>query len=94
AGTDVVLADRASSALYVRVNDQLHPVLNLASARLIAGKPVSPKAVNARQLDKFGRGPLIGIPGAPERMVANTRPTPTGRSARAPRPPVRRRASA
>ncbi|MFN8067781.1 MAG: type VII secretion protein EccB [Mycolicibacterium insubricum] len=72
AGTDVVLADRASSALYVRVNDQLHPVLNLASARLIAGKPVSPKAVNARQLDKFGRGPLIGIPGAPERMVANT----------------------
>ncbi|MCV7083956.1 type VII secretion protein EccB, partial [Mycolicibacterium insubricum] len=42
AGTDVVLADRASSALYVRVNDQLHPVLNLASARLIAGKPVSP----------------------------------------------------
>ncbi|MCV7192236.1 type VII secretion protein EccB [Mycolicibacterium brumae] len=72
AGNDIVLADRASSALYVRVNDQLHPVLNLTSARLIAGKPVDPKNVNAKELDKFNRGPMIGIPGAPERMVQNT----------------------
>ena len=72
AGNDVVLADRETSALYVRVNDELHPVLNLASARLIAGKPVNPKAVSAKELDRFDRGPLIGIPGAPERMVQHT----------------------
>lgn len=33
-GTNSVLADRATAALYVRVGDQLHPVLNLTSARV------------------------------------------------------------
>ncbi|MBV8292610.1 MAG: type VII secretion protein EccB, partial [Mycobacterium sp.] len=37
-----VLADRSTAALYVRVGDQLHPVLNLASARLIVGRPLNP----------------------------------------------------
>src|ERR1044071_7259125 len=37
AGNDVVLADRSTAALYVKVGDRLHPVLNLASARLIVG---------------------------------------------------------
>ena len=64
-----MLADRDSSALYVRVNDQLHPVLNLTSARLIAGDPVKPTTVRSAELDKLPRGNLIGIPGAPERMV-------------------------
>ncbi|BBU24797.1 type VII secretion protein EccB [Mycobacterium xenopi] len=72
AGTNPVLADRATAALYVRVGDQLHPVLNLASARLIAGRPVNPTTVKSTELDKFPRGNLIGIPGAPERMVQNT----------------------
>ena len=71
-GDGAVVMSADTGARYVRIGDTVHPVLNLTSARLIAGKPVSPKAVNARQLDKFGRGPLIGIPGAPERMVANT----------------------
>jgi type VII secretion protein EccB len=69
AGNDTVLADKSTSALYVRVGEQLHPVLNLTSARLIAGKSVNPKTVNNRALDKFPRGNLIGIPGAPERMT-------------------------
>lgn len=72
AGNDTVLADRSTSALYVRVGGQLHPVLNLTSARLIAGRPVNPTAVKATALDKFPRGNLIGIPGAPERMVQST----------------------
>jgi len=55
------------------VGDQLHPVLNLASARLIAGRPVNPTMVKSTELDKFPLGNLIGIPGAPERMVQNTR---------------------
>jgi type VII secretion protein EccB len=67
-----VLADRSTAALYVKVGDQLHPVLNLASARLIVGRPVNPTTVKSTELDKFPRGNLIGIPGAPERMVQNT----------------------
>ena len=72
AGNDVVLADRSTAALYVKVGDQLHPVLNLASARLIAGRPDNPTTVKSSELDKFARGNLLGIPGAPERLVQNT----------------------
>ncbi|MCV7195546.1 type VII secretion protein EccB [Mycobacterium angelicum] len=72
AGTNPVLADRSTAALYVRVGDELHPVLNLTSARLIAGKPVNPTTVKSAELDRFARGNLIGIPGAPERMVQST----------------------
>ncbi|ANI37652.1 type VII secretion protein EccB [Mycolicibacterium vaccae] len=72
AGTDAVLADRDTAALYVRLGEQLHPVLNLASARLITGRPDNPAMVKSSELDQFPRGNLIGIPGAPERMVANT----------------------
>lgn len=72
ANNDPVLADKATSALYVRVGDQLHPVLNLTSARLIVGRPVNPTAVKSTALDKFARGNLIGIPGAPERMVQSS----------------------
>lgn len=69
AGSNAVLADRTTAALYVRVGDDLHPVLNLTSARLIADHPVNPVQVKSSELDKFPRGNLIGIPGAPERMV-------------------------
>ncbi|WP_319455793.1 MULTISPECIES: type VII secretion protein EccB [unclassified Mycobacterium] len=72
AGDSAILADRETSALYVRLGDQLHPVLNLTSARLIAGRPDNPTMVKSSELDKFPRGNLIGIPGAPERMVQNT----------------------
>jgi type VII secretion protein EccB len=73
AANNPVLADRSTAALYVRVGDQLHPVLNLASARLVAGRPVNPTLVKSSELDKFPLGNLIGIPGAPERLVQNTR---------------------
>jgi type VII secretion protein EccB len=55
----------------VKVGDQLHPVLNLASARLIAGRPDNPTTVKSSELDKIPRGNLLGIPGAPERLVQN-----------------------
>jgi type VII secretion protein EccB len=72
AGDDAILADRTTSALYVRLGEQLHPVLNLTSARLITGRPDNPAQVKTSELDQFHRGNLIGIPGAPERMVQNT----------------------
>jgi type VII secretion protein EccB len=71
-GNNAVFADRSTAALYVRVGDDLHPVLNLTSARLIVGHPVNPTTVKSTELDRFPRGNLIGIPGAPERMVQNT----------------------
>lgn len=72
AGDDAVLADRSTAALYVRVGEQLHPVLNLTSARLITGKSDNPTTVKTSEIDKYPRGNLVGIPGAPERMVQNT----------------------
>lgn len=71
-GNNTVLADRSTTALYVRVGAELHPALNLTSARLIVGRPVNPITVKSAELDHFPRGNLIGIPGAPERMVQNT----------------------
>lgn len=72
AANNPVLADRSTAALYVRVGERLHPVLNLTSARLIVGRPVNPTTVKSAELDKLPRGNLIGIPGAPERIVQNS----------------------
>lgn len=71
-GNSLVLADRSTAALYVRIGEQLHPVLNLTSARLIVDRPVNPTTVKSSELDRFPRGNLVGIPGAPERMVQNS----------------------
>lgn len=71
-GTDQILADRGSAGLYVRVGETMHPVLNLASARLIAGRPDSPKLVPLSQIEKFPMGPTVGIPGAPNDLVVRT----------------------
>lgn len=74
AGTDAILADRSTAALYVRLGDRLHPVLNLTSARLIAGRADNPTTVRTDELDQFPRGNLVGIPGAPERLAQNSSP--------------------
>ena len=55
-----------SGALYVRVGDTWHPVLNLASARLIAATDTNPQPVRDSELSRTKRGPLLGIPGAPQ----------------------------
>lgn len=64
-GDAAIVMARESGALYVRVGDTLHPVLNLASAHLVAGSPTNPQTVNAARIDSEKRGPLLGIPGAP-----------------------------
>jgi type VII secretion protein EccB len=43
----------------------VHPVLNLASARLIVGANESPKEVDDKFLNPLPRGPMVGIIGAP-----------------------------
>ncbi|WP_019931134.1 type VII secretion protein EccB [Nocardia sp. BMG111209] len=54
-----------SGALYAVVDQTLHPVLNLASARLITGSAESPTSVKDAKLATMPRGPLLGVPGVP-----------------------------
>jgi len=75
-GNNAVLADRSTDALYVRVGDDLHPVLNLTSARLIVGRPVNPTAVKSAELDRFPRGNLIAFRGRPSAWCKTPRATP------------------
>ncbi|MEX3768463.1 type VII secretion protein EccB, partial [Mycolicibacterium fortuitum] len=67
-GDAQVLMARDSGGLYVRIDDTVHPVPNLASARLIVGAPANPVTVNDAALAKVRRGPLVGIPGAPSQL--------------------------
>ncbi|MEV3901458.1 type VII secretion protein EccB [Mycobacterium sp. NPDC050551] len=60
-----ILAVRESGALYVRIDDTVHPVLNLASARLIAGAADLPMVVSEQAVASARRGPAVGIAGAP-----------------------------
>ena len=69
-GSSQIVMVRDSGALYVRIGDVVHPVLNLASARLIAGAPANPEAVSASAIHNAKRGPLVGIPGAPAAIAA------------------------
>ncbi|GED98324.1 type VII secretion protein EccB [Gordonia crocea] len=60
-----IVASRSDGGLYVVVDHTAHPVLNLASARLIAQTPADPKAVSPAALRTLPRGPVLGIVGAP-----------------------------
>ncbi len=64
-----IVADKDSGALYVRVGDRLYPALNLASARLITGRPDNPHQVRSSQITSLPHGPLVGIPGAPNEFA-------------------------
>lgn len=71
-GNATIVMGKDSGALYVVVRDKndkskmtLHPTLNLASARLIAGSSESPTSVKDSKLNSVPRGPILGIPGAP-----------------------------
>lgn len=71
-GESPIIADKDSGALYVRVGDTLYPALNLASARLIAGRPENPHKVRSSQIAGEPQGPLVGIPGAPSDFSSET----------------------
>src|SRR4051812_1756903 len=64
-GDAQIVLSKSSGAPFVRIGDRVHPVLNLASARLIVGKNDSPKAVDEKFLNALPRGPMVGIVGAP-----------------------------
>jgi type VII secretion protein EccB len=71
-GDAQILLSKSSGALFVRIGDRVHPVLNLASARLIVGKSDTPKEVDDKFLNQLALGPSVGIIGAPSSVhVAN-----------------------
>lgn len=67
-GDAPILMARDTGALYVRIDDVVHPVPNLASARLVVGTPANPVVVNEVAIAGFRRGPQVGIPGAPTQI--------------------------
>ncbi|WP_253848879.1 type VII secretion protein EccB [Mycobacterium asiaticum] len=67
-GEAPIVMGQVSGALYVRVGDTWHPVLNLASARLIAGTDANPRPARESDLARVKRGPSLGIPGAPQQL--------------------------
>ncbi|MFC9790908.1 type VII secretion protein EccB [Rhodococcus sp. NPDC127528] len=67
-GDAKVVVGKDSGAMFVMVDESLHPVLNLASARLIAGSAAVPTIVKESELDTRPRGALMGIPGAPSAL--------------------------
>jgi type VII secretion protein EccB len=64
-GDAQILLSKSNGALFVRIGDRVHPVLNLASARLIVGKSDAPKQVDDKFLNQLPLGPMVGIIGAP-----------------------------
>lgn len=64
-GDAQILLSKSSGAAFVRIGDRVHPVLNLASARLIVGANESPKEVDDKFLNALPRGATVGIVGAP-----------------------------
>jgi type VII secretion protein EccB len=69
-GAAPIVMARESGAMYVRIDDTLHPVLNLASARLAAGAAASPVMVGEAEIARAKRGPQVGIAGAPTTVGA------------------------
>ena len=64
-GSAPIVMVRDTGALFVRLDDVLHPVPNLASARMIAGSAANPVVVAEATIATARRGPSMGIPGAP-----------------------------
>lgn len=75
-GDDPLVLARDSGTLHLRVDDRLHPVTDLASARLILGEPVTPAVVPDAVLDGVDRGPLVGVVGGPGRLPDPERAVP------------------
>ncbi|AZG48773.1 type VII secretion protein EccB [Gordonia insulae] len=70
-GDAKIVVSKNGGGNYVLVDGTLHPVLNLASARLITGSSESPKSVSDGKLTSYPRGPLLGIPGAPAALPSS-----------------------
>ena len=73
-GAAPLVMSRGSGALFVRVGQDLRPVANVTSARLILNEPAQPRVVDEDRLGPASGGPVLGIPGAPQRIGGPTAP--------------------
>ncbi|GAA0726739.1 type VII secretion protein EccB [Dactylosporangium roseum] len=64
----VVVIEKETGTRYVYRDGVLYPVANYASAVLVIGQPVTTVSVSRESLVGATRGPLIGIPGAPDAL--------------------------
>jgi len=64
-GDNAIVTAKDSGSVFVRLDGVLHPVTNLASARLIIGQASAPGSVSDSALADVPRGALLGIPGGP-----------------------------
>lgn len=71
AGTAAIMTTR-NGGMFVLFNGRLHPVTNLASARLIVGRPDEAEVVTDAALRSLPTGPLMGIPNAPNLLTPRT----------------------
>lgn len=64
-----IIQEKETGALFVLGADRvLHPVLNYTSARLVTGGTDTLTRVSRSSLAAVGRGPAVGIPGAPDTL--------------------------
>ncbi len=63
-----VIVEQNTGARYVFLDGKLHPVLNYASARLLAGASAKTATVSAARLAGVARGASLGIPDAPDSL--------------------------
>lgn len=71
-GSIAAIMTTRNGGMFVQFNGRLHPVTNLASARLIVGKPEPAKVVTDTALRSMPTGPLMGIPNAPNLLEPRT----------------------
>ena len=66
---NTLVIERETGAKFVFIDDQLHPVLNYASARLVLGEPAPPtRTMSQASLKDRPRGRTIGIVDAPDAL--------------------------
>lgn len=66
--SDSVVVMEETGTRYVYLDGKLHPVLNYSSALLAIGSKAETLSISGNSLMGVARGPLIGIPGAPEAL--------------------------
>jgi type VII secretion protein EccB len=65
-GNSSIMLSKSNGTMFVQIGGRLHPVLNLASARLISGKSDVPKQVDDKFLNTVPLGPVVGVVGGPD----------------------------
>jgi type VII secretion protein EccB len=71
-GSVAAIVTTRNGGRFVQFNGRLHPVTNLASARLIVGKPDEAKVITDVALQSMPTGQLMGIPNAPDLLEPRT----------------------